>query len=245
MPAGAHVTCILSGFIFLSVFSIFYFLLAGLSKHEENTKVVFAGEDKTPEMMVAEKARSESGGFMHAPKMDGFVHYKNLAAYREYQASLSEEKRDNKLSAYFIERVIVASEHDIAMGDKIKEGLAKNTSKIIFFMLPVLALFLKLAYRKEKLFYVEHFYHSVYIHSFVFVLLSIQLIANAILPQAAGHYSDMLLLSVPVYVYASCRNVYKEGAAANIIKLLIASVGYGFFLLLFVVAEVLLSIVTL
>lgn len=50
------------------------------------------------------------------------------------------------------------NEHGDKLGEKIQEGLVKNTPKIIFFMLPVLALFLKLLFRKEKLFYVEHFF---------------------------------------------------------------------------------------
>ena len=112
-------------------------------------------------------------------------------------------------------------------------------------MLPVFAIFLNLFFRNEKLYYIEHFYHSVYIHSFVFVLLSAKVLLEKLVPAAIENYLGFLLLLIPVYVYRSCRNVYKQSTGGIVIRLVFASIGYLFFLVVFAGAALLWSIAAL
>lgn len=46
----------------------------------------------------------------------------------------------------------------------------KKLTKVMFFMIPVFALFLKLVYRRSRKYYTEHLIFSLHFHSFYFLI---------------------------------------------------------------------------
>lgn len=223
--------------------SIFYFFLTGLfhqnvNYHVEapapNLAALGAESDVTKAIEIGSDAQNST-----------ITRFETVTDYRKYQASLPENQRDNALSSFFIERIIIVNERGGNISEKIGEGVAKKVPTVIFFMLPAFAIFLKLFFGNEKRYYIEHFYHSVYIHSFVFVLLSAKSLLELVAPASVEKYFGLLLFLIPIYIYRSCRMVYKQGTGAIVVRLVFAGIGYLFFLVVFAVAAVLLSIAAL
>ncbi len=142
-----------------------------------------------------------------------------VEAYHARQMSMPESERDGVVERYLKERSIVAKNSGVNLREAVNANFKKNTSKMIFILLPIFALLLKLFFRREKLYYVEHFFHSVYLHSFLFLTLIIFGLIVKVLPGAyAGYMALFAVLSILVYFYQSFRVVYKEHALISAFK---------------------------
>lgn len=157
-----------------------------------------------------------------------------IEQYHASQAKLTEDQRDGFIGRYMKERSIKAQSKGINLADSVNENFKKNTSKMIFFLLPMFALILMLLFRKEKLFYVEHFFHSVYIHSFFFIALSIFSITADLLPESFLEILNLIaIVCMLFYVFKSCMVVYKEHAIITSLKLVLVA---GLYLVMLLVA---------
>lgn len=178
---------------------------------------------------------------------DKFVSYDtSIEQYRAKQMALPEDQRDGMIARFLKERSITAKNSGKNLRDTVNNNFKKNTSKMIFCLLPIFALFLKLFFRKEKHFYVEHFFHSVYIHSFLFLMLLIFGSITKFLPNDYAVYMSILaILLIVVYIYVSCKVVYKEHPMLIIIKLLMITFLYFFALMILIIVNALISFVML
>ncbi|MFA6467467.1 MAG: DUF3667 domain-containing protein [Bacteroidota bacterium] len=124
--------------------------------------------------------------------------------------------------------------------NKVKEHLPK----IVFLLLPVFALLLKLVYIRLKILYIRHLVFSFYFHSFIFFILLIDTLFEMVMPKGTHLYGNIIMLSIPVYLYAGLKNAYHQSAWKTGIKFLLLSLSHAiiFFLslTLFVVVTVLL-----
>lgn len=166
--------------------------------------------------------------------------------YTSRQAALPENKRDNFIEAYFNKKSIVAREKKFNISEKIMHNFNQNIPKMMFLMLPLFALILFLFFRKSKLFYVEHFYHSVFLHSFFYLYRLIFLIPTILLPDTwRGSINFVMLLGLAFYLYKSLRNVYDENAILTIVKMMIGVLLYFSMLMVLVVCNALISFMLL
>lgn len=89
---------------------------------------------------------------------------------------------------------------------------------LIFFFLPVFALFIWLMYVRKKYNYIEHLIFSFHIQSLLFILLLISFFIDAIFKTDTGW---IFLLVFSVYVYKAMRNFYGQGRFKTFVKYLI------------------------
>ncbi len=170
----------------------------------------------------------------------------SVEQYLARQDSLPEEQRDGFIKRYFNKKTISANEKDFKFGDKVNETFKKNIPKMMFLILPIFAFILSIFFRKKKLYYVEHFYHSVYLHSFFYLYMLIFAVIALILPDAWKTYITFIsLVGLFVYFYKSLMKVYEENAVFTLLKILFILILYFIALMILVLLNALFSFLIL
>lgn len=160
----------------------------------------------------------------------------SVEQYIERQAALPESERDSYIQSFFRKKEILARQQDFNLNERIMENFKHNIPKMMFLMLPLYAMILFLLFRKKKLYYVEHFYHVVFLHSFFYILKLVFIIPDRLLPETFDIYINILFLGIlATYLYKSLREVYEENGASTLFKLFISIIFYFIFLLILVI----------
>ncbi len=170
----------------------------------------------------------------------------SLEQYLARQDSLPEEQRDGFIKRYFNKKTIAANKSDFDFGEKVNETFKKNIPKMMFLILPIFALILSMFFRRKKLYYVEHFYHSVYIHSFFYLYMLIFALIAFVTPEAWKTYLTIISLTgLFVYFYKSLMKVYEENAVLTMLKILFILILYFIALMILVLLNALISFLIL
>ena len=127
-------------------------------------------------------------------------------------------------------------------GRDFVEKLLDNIPAALFFLLPLMALILKLLYPLSKRYYVEHLLFVLHFHAFFFLVLTLQILftrASVLvsIPQGAATAAVVAIsLYIPVYLYKAMRRVYGQGHLLTLLKYLMFVVSYaiGFSLVMLV-----------
>lgn len=114
--------------------------------------------------------------------------------------------------------------------DHLVASMLKYLSWASFILLPLFALFLKLFYFRQKVYYIRHLVFSVHLHSFMFLLLGLVLAINLLFPGATGLLSLWLLWVIPVYIYMASLRFYKQGYMKTLVKFLMLATIYSIIL---------------
>jgi hypothetical protein len=151
--------------------------------------------------------------------------------YLNAQGKLSANARDNFFRRYVKKREyeLNASEKDVK--EVIMEGIKHNTPKMMFLLLPLFALLLKIAFWKNKKFYVEHLIYSFHFHCFLFLFWTMVILLKMVIPDAWGiidYLNTLAILIVIWYIYKSLRVVYHRSAGRTISKMIGLFFSYTF-----------------
>jgi hypothetical protein len=151
------------------------------------------------------------------------------ATYDKYADSLKRLPPDKRpswitntfMKQYYKSKEMGADKYEKALVDQFEHDLPK----MMFFLIPFIALILKLLYVRRHIYYINHLVFTLYTHSFVFILL--------ILSIPLSYFYDftgwIVLISL-IYILFSMRKVYKQGWAKTILKLFIFLFIYLIFL---------------
>ena len=109
------------------------------------------------------------------------------------------------------------------------EKITHNVPKIFFFMIPVLAMLLKLLFfRRKDLFFVDHAIFALHYHSFWFSLF---ILSELNLPQNIDSaLLSILMLLAAYYFVAALHNVYKISYGKAIVSTIVIGVSYSLLL---------------
>lgn len=126
----------------------------------------------------------------------------------------------------------VVADDGKAFGTKLLDNVPAG----LIFLLPLMALVLKVLYPLSNRYYVEHLLFIVHFHAFFFLILILQILFSRMtdalsLPGAlSGITIFATSLYVPIYLYKSMRRVYAQGHLITIPKylFLLASYVIGF-----------------
>ncbi len=117
-------------------------------------------------------------------------------------------------------------------GRGLARALIDDLPTALFAFLPLLAFFLKLLYPLSRRYYVEHLLFIVHYQSFVFLVLTLQVLL-ARLADLVGNFGWIAGVSgvavafyVPVYLFRSMRRVYRQGFLATFVKFVALSTAY-------------------
>lgn len=102
--------------------------------------------------------------------------------------------------------------------NRLGEELGHNLPRAMFLLMPFFALLLMLAYRKRQPYYVPHLYFSIHFHAFVFLLLSVVVLLQALHVTAIDAVADVLTLASLPYLFVAARRVYGGGWGVTTLK---------------------------
>ena len=111
-----------------------------------------------------------------------------------------------------------------SFNDLLNEKLKANLNILFYFVVFVLALYLKLLYLKQGKYYVEHLYYSLHMISFG-LLRNIALIPLLVF----GWYGPAVIFSIMTqlpYTFISMSKVYKDGSVATVAKVFLVIIGF-------------------
>jgi hypothetical protein len=117
-------------------------------------------------------------------------------------------------------------------GRNLAKALIDDLPTALFVFLPLLALVLKLLYPLSRRYYVEHLLFIVHFQSFVFLVLTLQVLLSRLL-DLTGRLEWLTALTgvvvsfyLPIYLYRAMRRVYRQGFFPTFTKFLILSLAY-------------------
>ena len=107
----------------------------------------------------------------------------------------------------------------------------------LFILLPLAALIMKFWYLFAKKYYVEHLIFALHNHSFLFVILLLSLLSNAlaswldpgetgVLSQGVFWFNVVIMCWIPVYFLVALKTVYQQGWLLTTGKYLVVSTSY-------------------
>ena len=91
--------------------------------------------------------------------------------------------------------------------------------------MPLAALLLKLFYIRRKRFYMEHLVHTLYLHSFIFLVMTIYTLLHLLLP--GGILFTILFLASLSYFFISMKRVYGQSGMKTIFKGTLFAISYS------------------
>ncbi len=162
----------------------------------------------------------------------GFRPTSTDSTYSEYiakQNKLPEEKQDGFIERQWNKKVYSYREkYGPGAQDAFLDDLKHNTPKMMFLLLPLFALILRVAFWKNKKFYVEHMIYSFHFHCFLFLFLGIIILLQMIIPASwtvvSGWLTFLEVIYIAWYIYRSLRLVYHRSRFRTVSKM----IGMGF-----------------
>ena len=112
--------------------------------------------------------------------------------------------------------------------DAFFERIIGNLSIAMFFLLPVYALMLAVLYWRQKRYYIEHLVFGMHVHSFLFIIVTLMLIASITLMGATGQgwIQGILGLMVVAYPIIALRRFYGNGWFVTLFKAFVLGILY-------------------
>jgi len=134
--------------------------------------------------------------------------------------------------------IFIQSIKAFKQGHSFAQFMLNKFSVGILFMMPFLALVLKMLYFRRKKFYVEHLVFSFHFHAFLFLIVSILLIMGNYLPE---FLIPITILYTFVYLFLALKKVYQQSWKKTILKYTILYLAYGMLTSIFIILTVIAS----
>lgn len=108
-------------------------------------------------------------------------------------------------------------------GERVIEYFIGNVPLTLLFMMPFLAILLKLLYLRRSTYYVEHLIFTFHFHTFVFLWIILIVLSSPYVPDAVVGFS---ILAIFVYFYLALKRFYKQGWLKTFVKFWLILFGY-------------------
>jgi hypothetical protein len=117
-----------------------------------------------------------------------------------------------------------------------------NLSYALFLLMPLFALLLQILYIRRNRYYIEHLIFSLNIHSFALFLMSMIFFLRLLL---SGNDTFLFtgIALIPVYLMVGLKRVYRQGIFKVLLKAILLSLIYGFFLFIILIALLFITLV--
>lgn len=136
----------------------------------------------------------------------------------------------------------LANKAQKASGDikPLRDKMVKNTSFLMFLLMPLFGYLLYLFYRKLRRNYVEHLIFSIHVHSFFFILFTVYLALAYFLPEDVNIFYLVILITA-AYTYLAMLRVYKQPFLKTLWKFIPVAFIYLFCIVIALSGNLLLS----
>ncbi|HEX7705370.1 MAG TPA: DUF3667 domain-containing protein [Thermoanaerobaculia bacterium] len=98
--------------------------------------------------------------------------------------------------------------------------------KAMFALMPLFAALVWLVCRRDEPYFLPHFYFSIHVHAFAFILFSLVILIDQIPHPAAYPVALLLLFGMPAYSLVAFRRLYRHGWFRTILKAALIGVPY-------------------
>ena len=109
------------------------------------------------------------------------------------------------------------------------ETLLDNASRMMVFLLPVVALMLKLLYIRRRWLYIEHVTFALHLHTFAFLVLMVVLLVGRRFPEGSFWVEtapNLAFLALTVYTFIAPKVVYAQSYLKTALKMALLGVSY-------------------
>lgn len=172
------------------------------------------------------KFRGNGFNFNYQPVAEGTdtPEAKTVAEYDSIQKALPEEQRDGFIQRYFERKSREIEEKEKGgkgkeLGQQFIDETVSNIPTMLFYLMPILALILKLLYIRRDYFYSEHLIFTVFYYDFIYLMGSLVILVQQV--EWISWLQYILFLWMYIYLYKSMRNVYKQRRSKTIVKFLL------------------------
>jgi len=153
------------------------------------------------------------------------THDTSYAQYVANQEKLPEDKRDGFFQKRWNKKVYEYREHYGPMArESFIEEIKHNAPKMMVLLLPLFALILRVAFWKNRKYYVEHLIFSLHFHCFLFLFLTVFMLLQLIAPASWKPVMEWVMLFATLYIiwyaYRSLRVFYQRGWFRTITKMI-------------------------
>lgn len=158
--------------------------------------------------------------------------YDNVGQYDSAQRLLPDtsKEKDEGIGRWFLRKTIQLKEENGGKGNLVMErDFQHDIPKIMFVLLPLVALFSYLFYNRKKYFYVQHAIFSIHFHSFVFIFLLVIALLTKYIPfsEIGGLVMFAItLLSIFLYLTLALRGAFGQSFVLSMLKALGISLLY-------------------
>ena len=156
---------------------------------------------------------------------------------KEISDSLKLDSRSS-MKRFIMRQAIKISKSDDA---SIEAHIKGNIPLLMFLLLPLYALLLKVFFPKKL--YINHLIHSLHIHSFVFMALTLYWI-GAIFITIPEQINILGFLLLTIYIAASFKNAYGLSKWTATYKVILSGLVYLIFMSIALVFETIISLLT-
>lgn len=117
-------------------------------------------------------------------------------------------------------------------GKSLAEKVINNVPTALIVLLPLMALVLKALYPLSRRYYVEHLLFFVHLHSFLFLLFTLQVLFSRLATALAMPAAVPVLITVassiyvPIYLFVAMRRVYAQSRFVTFLKFITLFIAY-------------------
>lgn len=220
--------------------SFLYFFSMGLIRNHDKEKITIGNSKNALTAVDIQEAidsiRAHTNSTEMQPELQRIIKLKEYlnrsslyytsAEFDSIQQSLPMKERLSGLDRLITRQSIQwRNTYGNHSGEMLLEKIRHDVPKLMFFLLPLFALFLKWFYRKKYL-YTDHAIFSLHFHSFVFLLWFIAMLLKVLLH--ISFLSNIELLISFIYLVIALRNRYKQSWFKSTVKSILVSMLYGF-----------------
>ncbi len=149
----------------------------------------------------------------------------SYAKYVINQKKLPEDKRDGFVQNAWNRKVFTYREkYGPGAKDEFLADLQHNTPKMMFLLLPLFAIIIRVAFWKNKKYYVEHLIYTIHLFCFLFLFMGIIILLQMLIPNSLHAISEWLTLLATLYIiwyiFRSLRVVYHRSRFRTITKMI-------------------------
>lgn len=157
----------------------------------------------------------------------------SYAQYLAKQKKLPDAEQDNFFEFIWNKKAFAYKEkYGPGAREQFLEDLKHNAPKMMFLLLPLVALILRVAFWGSKKFYVEHLIYTFHLFCFLFLFLGINILLKMLIPHSWGVVTGVIsfleFIYICWYVYRSLRVVYQRSRFRTITKTM--GIGFMYFL---------------
>lgn len=212
--AGRRVSYILPLRLYLFTTFIFFFILSINTKLDQkhfsssdNIRLVGSDSLKTvlkEEMLTLPEKQREKMASLLDIEFDEADSVEHVVVMDHPKPEQADTGLSGKISTYFERKADYISDMGADGAVLFVKACINQFPKVLFFLLPVFALFLKLIYIRHHYFYIEHLIFALHSHTFFFIIL----IPCVLFPHWYVILSALLL--VYLYLFLAIRQFYQQ-----------------------------------